>query len=78
MVVLSSDVAIKDLLDKKGGIYSDRPDMYLSQDVASGGLRLVVMVRYIVRNLLALAAMYRSDFKRCPCWMYREMSMLTH
>ncbi|OAL39602.1 hypothetical protein AYO20_00999 [Fonsecaea nubica] len=42
-VVLSSDVAIKELLDKRGGIYSDRPDMYVSQDVASGGHRLVVM-----------------------------------
>jgi hypothetical protein len=43
-IVLSSDVAIKDLLDKKGGIYSDRPDMFISQRVASGNHRLVVMV----------------------------------
>ncbi|EXJ87216.1 hypothetical protein A1O3_04175 [Capronia epimyces CBS 606.96] len=43
MIVLSSDVAIKELLDKRGTIYSDRPDMYLSQTVASGGHRLVVM-----------------------------------
>jgi hypothetical protein len=43
-IILSSDVAIKDLLDKRGNIYSDRPDLYISQRVASGGHRLVVMV----------------------------------
>ena len=43
-IVLSSDIAIKELLDKRGSIYSDRPDLYISQDVASGGHRLVVMV----------------------------------
>lgn len=42
-VILSSDVAIKDLLDQRGGIYSDRPDMFISQRVASGGHRLVMM-----------------------------------
>jgi hypothetical protein len=45
-VVLSSDTAVKDLLDKRANIYSSRPDMYMGQDVASGGLRLVVMVSY--------------------------------
>ncbi|EXJ70408.1 uncharacterized protein A1O5_06476 [Cladophialophora psammophila CBS 110553] len=44
-IVLSSDIAVKELLDKRGGIYSDRPDLYISQDVASGGHRLVVMAR---------------------------------
>ncbi|KAH8675047.1 cytochrome P450 [Ilyonectria robusta] len=44
MIVLSSDVVVKDLLDKKGGIYSDRPDMFIGQKIASGDLRLVVMV----------------------------------
>lgn len=28
-VILSSDTAVKDLLDKKGNIYSDRPDMFM-------------------------------------------------
>ena len=45
MIVLSSDQAVKDLLDKKSGIYSDRPDMFIGQKIASGNLRLVVMVR---------------------------------
>lgn len=43
-VVLSSDVAVKEVLDKKGSMYSDRPEMYISQEVASGGHRLVIMV----------------------------------
>ncbi|KAH6879558.1 cytochrome p450 monooxygenase [Thelonectria olida] len=43
MVVLSSDETVKDLLDKKSGVYSDRPDMYIGQRIASGNLRLVVM-----------------------------------
>lgn len=44
MVVLSSDVVVKDVLDKRSGNYSDRPDMFIGQKVASGNLRLVVMV----------------------------------
>ena len=47
-IIFSSDLAIKDLLDKKGNIYSDRPDMYISQGVASGGHRLVVMVSEVL------------------------------
>lgn len=43
MIVLSSDQAIKDLLDKRSGIYSSRPEMYLGQ-VVSGGLRVLLMV----------------------------------
>ncbi|KEZ39155.1 hypothetical protein SAPIO_CDS10562 [Scedosporium apiospermum] len=43
VIVLSSDTAVKDLLDKKGGIYSDRPDMFIGQKIASGNHRLVVM-----------------------------------
>lgn len=46
MIVLSSDEAVKDLLDKRSGNYSDRPDMYIGQTIASGGLRLVVMVSH--------------------------------
>ncbi|KAK5024772.1 hypothetical protein LTR13_010741 [Exophiala sideris] len=46
VIVLSSDEAVKDLLDKKSAIYSDRPDMFIGQKIASGDLRLVVMVIY--------------------------------
>jgi hypothetical protein len=44
MIVLSSDEAVKELLDKRSGIYSDRMDMYIGQTLCSGGLRLLMMV----------------------------------
>src|SRR5450755_2110347 len=43
LIVLSSDVAVKDLLDKRSGIYSDRQDMYVGQTLCSGGLRFLMM-----------------------------------
>ncbi|KAI8949870.1 cytochrome P450 [Xylaria longipes] len=43
MVVISSDTAVKDLLDKRSAIYSSRPQMYLTQSIASGGLRWTLM-----------------------------------
>lgn len=43
-VVLSSDKAIKDLLDKRSAIYSSRPEVYLGQETLSGGLRVLFMV----------------------------------
>jgi hypothetical protein len=45
MIVLSSDQAIKDLLDKRSAIYSDRPDLFMGQTILSGGLRILMMVR---------------------------------
>ncbi|EXJ79927.1 cytochrome P450 oxidoreductase [Capronia epimyces CBS 606.96] len=64
MVVLSSDQAVKDLLDKKSAIYSDRPDMFIGQKIASGNLRLVVMrygdnwrmIHKMVHNILNIKA----------------------
>lgn len=43
MIVLNSDVAIKDLIDKRGAIYSSRPDGFIAQDILSGGLRVLFM-----------------------------------
>nr|BDX35607.1 cytochrome P450 monooxygenase StrG [Stachybotrys sp.] len=43
MIVLSSDVAIRDLVDKRGAIYSSRPEAYIAQDILSGGLRILFM-----------------------------------
>lgn len=45
MIVLSSDQAVKDLLDKRSGIYSSRPDMYLGQ-IVSNGFRMLLMVSF--------------------------------
>lgn len=46
MIVLSSDKAVKDLMDKKSGKYSHRPELYVGQELCSGGLRVLMMVRY--------------------------------
>jgi hypothetical protein len=46
LIVLSSDKAVKDLLDKRSGIYSHRQDMYIGQTLCSGGLRVLMMVRH--------------------------------
>lgn len=45
-IVLSSDAAVKELLDKRSAIYSSRPDMFLAQTIASGRLRFSLMVRF--------------------------------
>jgi hypothetical protein len=44
MVVLSSDRAVKDLLDNRGAIYSSRPESYVEQDILSNGQRVLLMV----------------------------------
>jgi len=46
LIVLSSDEAVKELLDKRSGIYSHRQEMYIGQVLCSGDLRLLMMVRY--------------------------------
>ena len=44
LIVLSSDEAVKELLDKRSGIYSSRQEMYIGQELCSDGLRLLMMV----------------------------------
>ncbi|KAL5044341.1 cytochrome P450 [Aspergillus fruticulosus] len=39
----SSDEAVKELLDRRGGIYSHRQEMYTGQLLCSGGLRMLMM-----------------------------------
>ncbi|KAK4107197.1 cytochrome P450 [Canariomyces notabilis] len=64
MIVLSADIAVKDLLDKRSAIYSSRPEMYIGNQVASSGLRMVLMeygetwrqIRRIFHGLLHLKA----------------------
>ncbi|CAD0083894.1 unnamed protein product [Aureobasidium vineae] len=51
LVVLSSDQAVKDLLDKRSAIYSARLDMYIGQELCSGGLRFLMMT-YVPYQLL--------------------------
>ncbi|KNG45206.1 cytochrome p450 [Stemphylium lycopersici] len=59
MIVLSSDQAVKDLLDKRSGIYSSRPEVYLGNIVSNNDRMLLMpygdkwrMVRKIVHNAL--------------------------
>ncbi|KAM7182996.1 putative cytochrome P450 E-class, group I [Rhypophila sp. PSN 637] len=64
MVVLSSDKAVKDLLDKKSGLYSHRQEMYIGQELCSGDLRILMMgytprwrmCRKMVHTLLNVSA----------------------
>ena len=44
-IVLSSDTAVKELLDKRSAIYSGRPEMYMTQNIMSGKLRPLFMVK---------------------------------
>jgi hypothetical protein len=52
LVVLSSDEAVKDLLDKRSSIYSDRQEMYIGQTLCSGNLRLLMMVIHSMTCIL--------------------------
>ncbi|KAH7128216.1 cytochrome P450 [Dendryphion nanum] len=63
MIVLTSDTAIKDLLDKRSSIYSSRQEMYIGQ-LLSGGHRMLLMqygdtwrmIRRTVHNHLNIRA----------------------
>jgi hypothetical protein len=55
LIVLSSGEAVKELLDRRSGIYSHRQEMYIGQTLASGGLRLLMMVS-AKRGFVRLAA----------------------
>jgi hypothetical protein len=44
LIVLSNDEAVKELLDRRSTIYSDRQDMYIGQTLCSDGLRMLIMV----------------------------------
>ncbi|KAK3329159.1 cytochrome P450 [Apodospora peruviana] len=64
MIVLSSDKAVKELLDKKSGLYSHRQEMYIGQELCSGDLRILMMgytprwrmCRKMVHTLLNVSA----------------------
>jgi len=62
MIVLSSDEAVKDILDRRSGNYSDRPDMYIGQTIASGDLRLVVMVSGDCQSYVILCSQVKQKY----------------
>ncbi|KAJ9643783.1 hypothetical protein H2204_001928 [Knufia peltigerae] len=43
MIVLSTDEAVKELLDRRSGYYSDRQEMYIGQKLCSGDNRMLMM-----------------------------------
>lgn len=43
LIILSSDEAVKELLDKRSSNYSDRLEMYIGQTLCSDNLRLLMM-----------------------------------
>lgn len=65
MIVLTSETAIKNLIDQKGAIYSSRPEAYLAQDILSGGLRPLFMVCFQMFHLSS----------SCPSAMYHVTSL---
>ena len=44
LIVLSSDEAVKELLDKRSALYSHRQEMYIGQTLCSDDLRMLMMV----------------------------------
>jgi cytochrome P450 len=64
LIVLSSPEVVKELLDRRSNIYSSRPDLYISQDLISGGYRMVLMkydekwrrIRKMMHSLLNVQA----------------------
>lgn len=54
MIVLNTDDAIRELVDKRGAAYASRPESYIAQDTISGGLRILWMVCQWLCYLLVL------------------------
>lgn len=72
LIVLSSDEAVKDLLDKRSGIYSHRQEMYIGQTLCSGDLRLLMMVRTVEFCL------ENRMLTRIGIWTEMAWSMMNH
>ncbi|KAI5246852.1 cytochrome P450 [Aureobasidium subglaciale] len=69
IIVLSSAEVVRDLLDKRSAIYSDRPSAYASNHIAISKLRLVFMpytplwrkLRKVTHSLLSIKAVKNYD-----------------
>lgn len=68
LIVLSSDEAMKELLDKKSGIYSSRQEMYIGQHLCSDDLRLLMMASslnaVVICRPLIFSQPYGPDWRR--------------
>ena len=65
MIVLNTDVAVKDLLDRRSSIYSSRPDMYIAK-IASGGLRFSLLVILGAVQVVSKPSLTRCEGIRRP------------
>jgi hypothetical protein len=75
MVILNSQKVAADLLDRRAGIYSDRPRNIVASDIMTGGL-LVVFTRYNDMYVLLIGSgsilyidvhnQLASDAQGCP------------
>ncbi|KAJ5372353.1 hypothetical protein N7517_004359 [Penicillium concentricum] len=72
LIVLSSDETVKELLDKRSGIYSHRPELYIGQILCSGDLRMLMMFRKMVHGLLNVT----TSKKYLPYQMLENRQML--
>jgi hypothetical protein len=45
VIVISSVEIVRDLFDKRGAIYSDRPEAYAAKHIPTSKLRMAFMVR---------------------------------
>ncbi|KAH0366556.1 cytochrome P450, partial [Aureobasidium melanogenum] len=69
MVVLSSLEVVKELLDKRSAIYSDRPEAYAAKHIPTSKLRIVFMpytplwrkLRKVIHSLLSIKASKNYD-----------------
>jgi len=59
-IIISSDQAVKDLLEKRSRIYSSRPELYLAWTVLGSGLRMASMVR----NTTSFQVKIKTDASR--------------
>lgn len=61
-VFLNRKKVVDDLLDKKSAIYSSRPDFPMTQDIISGGNRVVLM-KYTDRWRSLRKVCHLQDFR---------------
>ncbi|PQE23130.1 cytochrome P450 protein [Rutstroemia sp. NJR-2017a WRK4] len=73
LIVLSTDQAVKNLLDKRGSIYSSRPERYIAQDIISGGGRVVLMVE--LRRLMELKQPYNETLRSIRTLAHRILNI---
>lgn len=71
MIVLSSDQAVKDLLDKRSGIYSSRPEVYLG-NIVSNNDRMLLMVCEPVYSTCKKLLMCPSRMETNGAWFARS------